>query len=613
MTESTADGSFEAAIGRERAPLLSRLLPAVCLYWLVTSLLYVILAVPGARDLIGPDNDDSMRLVEVRDLLAGQGWFDLAQYRLGLEGGTLMHWSRFIDLPIAALIKFFSLFLSTGAAEGAAATVWPLLLIGPLLWALGLAGRRIGGVETMHIALGLGAIFVFTCSKFRPGSIDHHNVQLALTMWVTAMLVDRDAKPRSYALAGFAAAMAVAIGAETMPFVAVACACVAVQWAWHGRSFIAAAQAFGLSLTLTVTAAFLATVPPHAYAVVTCDNLSLGFYSLTALGGAGLSLAASLSRHAGRPVRFGLLVLMGGVLLLAAKVIAPQCLGDPLGNLDPLLVKLWLNGVSEARSLVAEIQFEPSIAGVFYAVGLFAQAVCIFRIVQGHDRELHLLLLVLIAAVWAVSLLQVRGAFFANLLSILPLSLLISDLRRAAHRAPRNVEIGFAYAATVLLSVPAVWGVAGILISQGFGALALNAISAPAAAEEGECGGADALARLNSLPKGVVAAPSNSGAEILRFTPHRALSGPYHRNQGGMLTELHIGLATPADAKAFLRGAGVTILAYCKSDPQTQTMMSMKKDGLYASLGRGKVPDYLTPVGSEVDGFRIFTVLPEGR
>ena len=36
--------------------------------------------------------DDMVRMVMVRDLLAGQGWFDLMQRRLGVEPGTLMHW-----------------------------------------------------------------------------------------------------------------------------------------------------------------------------------------------------------------------------------------------------------------------------------------------------------------------------------------------------------------------------------------------------------------------------------------------------------------------------------------------------------------------------------------
>src|SRR3546814_11452087 len=70
-----------------------------------------------------------MRLVEVRDLLAGQGWFDLTQYRLGLEGGTPMHWSRLVDLPIALLVKLGGFFLAQEQAEAVALTLWPLLLI----------------------------------------------------------------------------------------------------------------------------------------------------------------------------------------------------------------------------------------------------------------------------------------------------------------------------------------------------------------------------------------------------------------------------------------------------------------------------------------------------
>ena len=56
-----------------------------------------------ARRRRGTDlsTDDAMRLVEVRDLLAGQGWFDLTQYRLSPPGGVAMHWSRLVDVPLA--------------------------------------------------------------------------------------------------------------------------------------------------------------------------------------------------------------------------------------------------------------------------------------------------------------------------------------------------------------------------------------------------------------------------------------------------------------------------------------------------------------------------------
>src|ERR1700733_1318490 len=48
------------------------------------------------------DTDDATRLVQVHDFLAGQGWFDLTQYRIDPPDGLLMHWSRLVDVPIAA-------------------------------------------------------------------------------------------------------------------------------------------------------------------------------------------------------------------------------------------------------------------------------------------------------------------------------------------------------------------------------------------------------------------------------------------------------------------------------------------------------------------------------
>lgn len=593
-----------------RGAISSRLAPVVMIYWLAISIMALVIKLPTATDLIGADNDDIMRLVEVRDLLGGQGWFDMMQYRLGLADGTLMHWSRLVDLPIAATIKFLSLFMAMPLAEGVAATVWPLLVSLLLFLPLGLAGRRIGGVVTMHLALGIGAILVFTNIKFQPGALDHHNVQLALAMWVTAMLVDPQYRRSSYAVAGIAAALAIAVGAETVPFVAAACICVVLQWAWHGRSFAGAAKAFGLCLTLAISAAFFATVPPYRYAVVTCDNLSFGFYSLTAIGGAGLFILASLPLPDKRLLRFAMLGAAGVALLAAARAIAPECLGNPLANLDPLLVELWLNGVSEARSIVAEMRDTPELVGGFYAVGLFAILVCIARIACRSKVETHVVLLVLLLVSFAVAAIQVRGTIFSNLLSILPLSLLIADIRVCANADRNNPSLAAAYIVTVLASVPVVWGVAGILIKEGVGSVDLNILSTDNAGEEGECGGPQTWSALNALPVGVIASPSNSGAEIIRFTRHRALSAPYHRNQGGMLTELHIGLAQPAESKAFIDGAGVTALTFCKSDPQTERLIAMKPDGLYAALARGDIPPYLQPVATgPLDGFMIYRVV----
>jgi len=159
-------GGEDMQVVSGRGAISSRLAPVVMIYWLAISIMALVIKLPTATDLIGADNDDIMRLVEVRDLLGGQGWFDMMQYRLGLADGTLMHWSRLVDLPIAATIKFLSLFMAMPLAEGVAATVWPLLVSLLLFVPLGLAGRRIGGVVTLHLVLGIGAIFDMPLHRF---------------------------------------------------------------------------------------------------------------------------------------------------------------------------------------------------------------------------------------------------------------------------------------------------------------------------------------------------------------------------------------------------------------------------------------------------------------
>ncbi|MBB3567704.1 hypothetical protein [Rhizobium sp. BK491] len=562
-------------------------------------------------DYVGPDNDDAMRLVEVRDFLAGQGWFDMMQYRLGLAGGTLMHWSRFIDLPIASLILFFRMFLSPEGAEAAALTVWPLMLVLPLMFFMGLAGRRIAGVEGMHFSLILTALFVLLSPRFVPGSIDHDNVQLGLVALTVAMLVDENYRPRNFAIAAIALAIQLGIGAETTPFVAVACMSVACLWAWKGEIFAPAAKAFALTLTIAVSAAFFSLVPPRLYSMVTCDNLSLGFYGITSAGCVGLLLSSIFASRLSRPWRIAILAVNGAFVFAITVALAPQCLRNPLSDLDPMLVDFWLSRVTEAQSIISVAHRQPDTLGVFYATGLLAMLVCAFRILRGTRSSLHAMLMALMAINWVITLVQVRGTEFANLLAIPPLALLIAELRKNYMADPKNLRAILLYAGTLLASVPAVWAVGGALASKGV----VNGlmVAAPVKAEEtANCISQQALRPIADLEPGVVAAASNLGAPLLRFTPHRTLSGPYHRDPDGMMAELLIGLAEPQQAEALLREAKVTIVAFCKGDPQVELVSERAPKGLYAQLSAGHVPAYLEPIAASAESdVQFFRVTPQ--
>ncbi|WP_424547767.1 hypothetical protein [Shinella zoogloeoides] len=593
------------------APRQGMTLQVLALYALVAIALVLVVSLPFATDYVGADNDDTMRLVVVRDLLAGQSWFDTTQYRLGLAGGTLMHWSRFIDLPIANLISFFSLFTDARQAEAIALAVWPTFLVVPVLYGMGLAGYRLGGKAAMHATLVLTTVFVVALNRFQPGAIDHHNVQLALIACISAMLLDPGRRARDHAVAGLLAGLAIAIGAETTPLIGAVCLVVALRWVWHGEAFREAAAAFGLSLALTITVAFFATVAPARYTQVTCDSLSYGFYALATFGGGVLFLVASLASGQSFGGRLAALAGAGAILAASVLIIAPGCLANPLDTLDPLLKTFWLSGVIEAQSAVAQFRLDPGSVGSFYAPGLLAMLVCLWRIRRREAAEGHLVVFGLLAVAFAVSLIQIRGAIFSNMLSALPLGLAIADLRKASNAAPKNLKLGLAFIAMTLASVPASWALAGALL-PGRSQDTLRAGLSSTAAERPSCTAEASIAPLAAEPVGVVAGASNLGSPILRYTGHRVLSAPYHRNQGGMLTELHIGLSNPHQAEAFLRGAHVTLLAFCGEDTQTRDIAEAEPGGLYADLLKGRVPAYLEPIaGTENVALQLYRVRPE--
>ena len=196
---------------------------------------------------------------------------------------------------------------------------------------------------------------------FAPGNIDHHNVQLTLCLAaITALIVGR-----SYAAgiaAGAACALMLAVGMETLPYVAVAGLTASAAYLLGDRAEAAeeaakdAAKAagFGLGLAGVGLAAFVATVPTSNWlspllrrllnpAIRGCGDLR------TRLGSD--SSFPALGRALGR--RLGALLALGIAVAVIAVTAFPQCLADPYAGLDPRLQQFWLNQVTEAQSFRA--------------------------------------------------------------------------------------------------------------------------------------------------------------------------------------------------------------------------------------------------------------------
>lgn len=610
MTVRTADDTQAFTIAtRQNDNLRATVLVT---FAIAAALMLLRWAVVGG-DYVGPDNDDTMRLIEVRDLIAGQGWFDTTQYRLGLEGGTLMHWSRLIDLPLANLIALLSHFLPIETAEAAALTIWPFTLLLALLYAVALAARRLGDSHTVFAAVVLTAIFAVSINRFSPGAIDHHNAQLVLLALAVAGLVEPRLSSRSFLVAGIATALAIAIGAETVPIMGVICAAVAAIWLVRGTAFKPAAQAFSIGLAATLTAVYFLTVSSSRYAVVVCDAYSTGFYALGAIGaGVLFALATTLSTRSLTARTMG---LAGGAVVIGAAVllIAPQCLQSPLAGLDPMLRSMWLDNVAEAQSALGVLRGSPELFVSQYLLPLGAVALALQAARRGANVQANLLLAALILAAYLISLVQVRGAVFANLIAVLVFAQFVGKTRARLRVRPKGLKEAAAFCLSLLLATQMTWALGGIAIAKGLAGVGIgeqrSEQSHVRAEPELACRAKSQMAALAAEPTGVVSAVSNIGDDILRHTGHRVLSAPYHRNQGGMLTQLHIATEGADTARAFLEGAGVTLVVFCPADPEARQIVRRAPDGLYADLKAGKVPRYLDRVYGGPDApMQIFRV-----
>ena len=223
-----------------------------------------------------------------------------------------------------------------------------------------------------------------------------------------------------------------------------------------------------------------------------------------------------------------------------------------------------------------------------------------WRVKMGDRAGVHLVLFVLLSAAWAISLVQVRGATFPQMLSILPLSVLVAELHAISRRDPDSVIAGLPFAIMTLASLPSFWFVAGFVVTEAAGSEQATKTAA-AGSKVSACVKEANLDTLNRLPKGMIAAPSNMGSPILRFTGHSVLSAPYHRNPDGMLAVLHAGLTAPEKAEAILGNAGTDYVVFCPGDGEMREMASRAPNGLAAALLKDRPPAFLkdaTPAGA---------------
>ena len=547
------------------------------------------------------DTDDNIRYVQVRDWLAGQGWYDLRQYRLDPPAGFNIHWSRLVDLPLAGLILFFRAFLSEGLADRLACAIAPLIPLLPLMLGLGFIARRLAGNNAWFLAAVAPFAAQMGIGMFAPMRVDHHGWQLALIVVMLAGLIDRNWL-RGGIVAGISTALSVAIGMEMIVYLAAGGALIALRWVFK-EGAARRMLPYALSLAGAISLCFLLFASYDNRQMV-CDAISPIWVAIFAAVSAGMALLALLPLR-NWPVRLGAGIVVGGAVAAFAFANWPQCLTGAY-QISPELERLWLANIREAKPITVQSWSVIVSLMALPVAGLGGLIWALWDSRRDADRlwawgTVGLMMLFSTALLFW----QLRAGPAAQLLAIPPAAW-------AAYRAVCAVLTGRPLVRVLGGVGVALLGIAAFAtplypqMTQAWAKVTGEAPAKPRPAvsqrqqainkANGRCRSLPALEVLNQLPAATIFTLVDLGPRIIATTHHSAVAGPYHRN-GATILDVHHAYDGPADGfRTVAARHHATYLLVCPGFPEGTIYQSRSPRGFYAGLMRGDVPVWLTPV-----------------
>jgi hypothetical protein len=534
--------------------------------------------------------DDAMRLVQVRDLIGGQGWFDLVQHRLDPPGAS-MHWSRLIDAPLAALILLLRPLVGMHGAEALTLFVWPVALFAAALVLVaaiaGLMGNKASSAQMTAVLLAV--LSAPALVHFRPGAIDHHNAQIALLLALILLASQIERSTVKAAMAGVAASLSLAIGIEMLPAILPIGVAVFGLFIWRGASVSRQIGAFGAALAASSLLLAAALVPMPSLASPVCDAFGGPVLLLVAGGGISLVIMVEIDRYySSLRLRVATGVTLAMVLLVAFLSLFAECIASPYGQLDPLVTSLWVDRVAESISLATMLRLAPQKVLGFYGFPVMTMGFALAALIKSSplERFRWIVGIVALAALTSLSVWEIRGAAAASMVAapIFAASLAVLWPARAAGRS-------------LMLLALAVSPVS--FAALGLSAKPLIEFIAPkvkiADILPSKCQTVSDAAPLIKLPKGRVMAPIDLGPAILLETNHAVFAAPYHRNNDGNAAMLKLMLAPVPMARQMLADRRVDYVVMCSAGPD-QDLVKLAPEGLAARLGRGQTADFLEPL-----------------
>jgi MFS family permease len=412
-------------------------------------------------------------------------------------------------------------------------------------------------------------------------------------------------RARGGAVLGIAGALSMSIGLEALIYIALAGGTMVLFWVVdrderRRLATYAASLAGGTALGFAIFASY-----DNRFAV--CDALSPVWLGDALLGGA-LMLGLAWWSPNRWTARLGAAAVAGGVVIAFHALAFPQCLSRLEGT-SPQTYELWLKNVREAKPLYQHEWRTALTVLALPVAGLIGWGVLAWRH-RGNADLLRRTLGAALPAVAALGLLawQVRTGPAAQMLAIpgaVALVVLLTPLALASRYAVVRV-LG-----TSLVALAGLGALVPLAMDYIAPAKPQTARDKAIAKANSQCPSLRAMRPIAKLPKATIFTFADLSPRLITVTHHRAVMGPYHRNQQQIVDSMLFFRGRPDNARALAFKYRVDYVMTCPTMSQATVFMAAAPKGFYAQLEKGRVPGWLEPVdlgkGSPLKLWRVRT------
>ena len=552
-----------------------------------------------------PDPDDTMRMLEVRDWLSGQGWFDVTQYRLNPPQGLQMHWSRLVDIPIAAVVLLLTPLLGQTNAELGAAIIVPLFTLLILMRIIGNVTAQQFGAHAALITTILVAVTVPVIQQLQPLRVDHHGWQLVCAGLALQGMLSPRANTGGL-LAGSALAFWLTISLEALPFVA---ACVGISclvWTFTNTEKNEGERMTHIVSSLAVVAGLLyaATRAPLGWTTY-CDALSPLHVALFSVATIGIIVTRTAFKSP--MARLGSLGITALLCIAAVLIVAPQCSGGVFANLDPIVRFYWYDNVTEGLPV-----WEKDLPDLLHSLATpFLGLVGLFGLWWTKRPNYRVLIIVsaLLISSTLVGIMVQRATGVASLMAMPSASWLILNCLRKARSVKSPALRITATVASCLLLMPTL-----LLAEMLPGNPTTNTAFTRLSNSHMRCVNRPMMQKLESVIQddghGVkVMAPLDISPAIVESTKLTAVASGYHRNQEAIRDVILAFVSKPSIAKQIVQKYDVYYFLYCPNLAEMLVYQNSNESGLIANLESGSAPIWLLPIKDKrLDGIKLYRV-----